>query len=97
LRQTIHHFCPDLPARLELIVDPRERREYSMTEILMGAIFLYILKTNNLSEKSIPPKIFRLVGFPHCPVRDLFHVQLVFAWAVLQTLSGLSGVAPRYM
>jgi len=51
---------------------------------------------NNLSEKSIPPKIFRLVDFPHCPVRDLFHVQLVFAWAVLQTLSGLSGVAPRY-
>ncbi len=51
---------------------------------------------NNLSEKSIPPKIFRLVDFPHCPVRDLFHVQLVFAWAVLQTQSGLSGVAPRY-
>jgi esterase FrsA len=51
---------------------------------------------NNLSEKSIPPKIFRLVDFPHCPVGDLFHVQLVFAWAVLQTLSGLSGVVPRY-
>ena len=47
MRQTIHHFCPDLPARLELIVDPRERREYSMTEILMGAIFLYICKEDS--------------------------------------------------
>jgi len=38
-----------------------------------------------------------LSTFRTVPQGTCLHVQLVFAWAVLQTLSGLSGVAPRYM
>lgn len=40
----MHHFFPDLYNRLEAITDPRTRREYTMTEILLGGLFLFICK-----------------------------------------------------
>ena len=44
LRRTIHHFYPDLYQRLEAVEDPRRRRQYSMTELLLGATFMFIAK-----------------------------------------------------
>ena len=44
IRKVIHHFFPDLCSRLEAVCDPRERRDYSMTEILLGGIFLFVCK-----------------------------------------------------
>jgi len=44
LRRTIDHFFPDLYARMEVIYDPRKRHDYSMTELLLAAIFLFICK-----------------------------------------------------
>ena len=47
LRRTIHHFFPDLDERLETIVDPRQRRDYSITEMLLGCIFMFICKEDS--------------------------------------------------
>ena len=42
--RTAHHFFPDLYERLEAVTDPRARRKYTMTEILLGGIFLFVCK-----------------------------------------------------
>jgi len=44
LRRTMNHFFPDLYDRLEIISDPRKRKDYSMTEILLAGIFLFTCK-----------------------------------------------------
>ena len=42
--RTAVHFFPDLYERLEAVTDPRTRRDYTMTEILLGGIFLFVCK-----------------------------------------------------
>ena len=61
LRQTIHHFFPDIYTRLEAIEDLRKRRDYSITEIILGGIFLFICREGSRnalnSDRSV--EIFR--------------------------------------
>lgn len=40
----MEHFFPDLYDRLEKVTDPRLRHDYSMTEILLAGIFLFMSK-----------------------------------------------------
>ena len=47
LRRTIQHFIPDLYDRLDRITDHRKRHDYTMTEILLGALFMFICKQDS--------------------------------------------------
>lgn len=53
LRRTILHFFPDLFARLEAVVDPRTRHDYTMTEILLGGIFMFSVKQGSRNEMNL--------------------------------------------
>lgn len=74
LRRTIFHFFPDLYARLEEVADPRVRRDYTMTEILLGGLFLFIAKqdsrnamNNDREEPIFTENFLKLFGkrLPH--------------------------------
>jgi len=56
LRRTIQHFFPDLYIRLEGVIDPRRRTDYSMTEILLGSIFMFSLKQGSRNEMNLDRK-----------------------------------------
>lgn len=51
--RTAHHFFPDLYDRLESITDPRKRRGYTLTEILLGGIFLFICKEGSRNAMNL--------------------------------------------
>jgi len=53
LRRTIDHFVPDLYVRLENVVDPRARRGYTMTEILLGCLFMFICKQGSRNAMNL--------------------------------------------
>ena len=42
--QTIRHFYPDIIERFDGVPDPRAWSEYSMSEILMGAVSMFLFK-----------------------------------------------------
>lgn len=44
LSRTIHQFFPDLSDRLETVTDPRVRHDYTMTEILLGGVSMFLCK-----------------------------------------------------
>lgn len=44
LERTIRHFFPDLRQRLAGILDPRATSDYSIEELIFGAIFMFIIK-----------------------------------------------------
>ena len=47
LRRTIHHYIPDLYERLQRITDPRKICDYSITEVLLAGLFMFMLKQDS--------------------------------------------------
>jgi hypothetical protein len=42
INKTIKHYFPDLQARLNSVEDPRGRTEYSIGELVMGGIAMFL-------------------------------------------------------
>jgi hypothetical protein len=53
LRRTIRHFVPDLYDRLEAVIDPRKRGDYTMTEILLGGLFMFTCKQGSRNAMTL--------------------------------------------
>lgn len=47
IKQTIVHHFPNLLEKLEQVSDPRKRKSYSMSELLLGCIFMYVFKSGS--------------------------------------------------
>jgi hypothetical protein len=43
LFKTMHHFFPDLLERLRQLEDCRQKADYTLVEILLAAIMLFVL------------------------------------------------------
>jgi len=47
IRGVMQHFFPDLGERLDAVIDPRLRRDYSMSEILLAPLVMFVLKQDS--------------------------------------------------
>jgi hypothetical protein len=56
IHKTIQHFFPDLFSRIERITDPRQRRDYSVSELVMAAIGMFILRQGSRNEMNLSRK-----------------------------------------
>jgi len=51
ISQTINHFVPDMEERLDSMPDYRGKRsEYRMAEIVMAAVFMFLLKEGSRNQ-----------------------------------------------
>jgi hypothetical protein len=53
LKKTALHFFPDIYDRLEVVVDPRKRKDYTMTEILLGGLFMFSSKQGSRNSMNL--------------------------------------------
>jgi len=53
LKKTALHFFPDIYDRLEAVVDPRKRKDYTMTEILLGGLFMFSSKQGSRNSMNL--------------------------------------------
>jgi len=82
--QTIRHFFPHFKDRLQKVEDYRKKSEYEISELLLGAITLFLFKqgsrnsyNNNRSDKDFLVNYEKLFGMrlPHQDtINDLFRV-----------------------
>src|SRR5512144_1312384 len=59
LCKPIHHFFPDLFERLRQVEDGRQKSDYSLVEILLAAIMLFVFQQgsrNALNKRSVMRK-----------------------------------------
>ena len=79
IRKVIRSRFPDLFNRFNHLTDPRERKEYLMSEIITGSLFMYIFKqtsrnayNNNRREDSFRQNVLKHFGFnlPHTDTSD---------------------------
>ena len=70
IKKVIHSHFPELFYSLNNLTDSRKRKEYSMTEILTGALFMYIFKeasrnayNNDRREECFRKIFFKYFGF----------------------------------
>ena len=62
LFKTIHHFFPDLLERLRQVEDCRQKSDYTLVEILLAAIMLFVFRQgsrNALNNKRAEKKFKR--------------------------------------
>jgi len=67
LRRTIHHYIPDLYERLQRITDPRKICDYSITEVLLAGLFMFMLKqdSRNAMNSDRAEKTFAVIQTSH--------------------------------
>ncbi len=79
IKKEIDSHLPDLFSKLNSLTDSRKREEYSMSEILAGALFMYIFKetsrnayNNDRREANFRKNFFRYFGLnlPHADAID---------------------------
>jgi len=74
IKKVIKSHYPDMFVNFNYLTDNRERKEYSMTEIITGALFMFVFKessrnsyNNDRREACFRKNFFKLFGFnlPH--------------------------------
>jgi hypothetical protein len=53
LRRNVTHFFPDFFDRLDAISDLRKRHDYTITEILLGGIFMFVTKQDSRNAMNL--------------------------------------------
>lgn len=59
--KVISSYFPGLYEKISLLVDPRERKEYTLSELVMGGIMLFVLKegSRNAFDNDRKESVFR--------------------------------------
>jgi len=79
IKKEIETHFPELFDRLNHLTDSRKRKEYSMTEITAGALFMFIFKetsrnafNNDTNDKHFRKNFFKIFGLnlPHADTVD---------------------------